>query len=605
MSDSFSSFPTTRQTSKSFALSDTPAWEKYIKSSDFARISQIYNKERDLPDPCGKGELSKINIALKKFFTALKGIKEYGELYINGSINKISNITNLIKSTSKIIASVLKSLISRLRDFLIDKIRKALDSVLDSILPTVAKQYKNTTIQLIIDQIFCSFKDIISNLLNLVIDFLNELIGKIINVPFCATQQFVNALINNLAAIIDKTLGPILDQVNDILGGVGKIVGSVFEAIDYILGFESFLCAAPNCPELKEFKAGPWGGPSSAQIDTFNNFAKVPTAEGIVGKVDDYISNIEIFGDRLGDASSPSSSITECDADAYRCGPPKILIFGGGGIGAVGEAVIDNIGRTIGVSLLNRGSGYKRPPFVSFVDNCATTFTSGYAVIDDNPDSSTNGQIIDIVMTNIAPSAPADGKDEYDYTLLGSLVDSSPTDGGLGTGAGSGGDGSGSGGDGSGSGGDGSGSGGDGSGSGGDNKITDDYIVCLNGFTIVNTGTGYTENDSIQITPDIPGLNAVVSLTEFGQIIDIQITEEICGITEYPDIVIDSNTGGEGVVIRPNLTFTKVLEDVPEDSGLVLDKPITTLRGRQVFTENLRKQGFTRKSVVRIVDCVN
>ena len=578
MSDSsFSSyFPTTRQLSKGYTFLDTPAWEKYIKSSDFARISQIYNKERDLPDPCGKGELSKINIALKKFFTALKGIKEYGELYINGSINKISNITNLIKSTSKIIAGVLKSLISRLRDFLIDKIRKALDSVLDSILPTVAKQYKNTTIQLIIDQIFCSFKDIISNLLNLVIDFLNELIGKIINVPFCATQQFVNALINNLAAIIDKTLGPILDQVNDILGGVGKIVGSVFEAIDFILGFESFLCAAPNCPELKEFKAGPWGGPSSAQIDTFNNFAKVPTAEGIVGKVDDYISNIEIFGDRLGDASSPSSSITECDADAYRCGPPKILIFGGGGIGAVGEAVIDNIGRTIGVSLLNRGSGYKRPPFVSFVDNCATTFTSGYAVIDDNPDSSTNGQIIDIVMTNTAPSAPADGKDEYDYTLLGSLVDSSPTDGGLGTGTGS----------------------------DGNNQIADDYIVCLNGFTIVNTGTGYTENDNIQITPDIPGLNAAVSLTEFGQIIDIQITEEICGISGYPDIVIDSNTG-EGAIIRPNLTFIKVLEDTPEDPDIVLDEPITTLRGRQVFAENLRKQGFTRKSVIRIIDCID
>ena len=580
MSDSFSSyFPTTRQTSKSFALSDTSAWEKYIRSSDFARISQIYNKERDLPDPCGKGELTKINIALKKFFTALKGIKEYGELYINGTINKISNITHLIKSTAKIIAAVLKSLVNRLRDFLIDKIRKVLDSVLDSVLPTVAKQFKNTTIQLIIDQIFCSFKDIISNLLNLVIDFLNELVGKIINVPFCAAQQFTNALINNLAAIIDKALGPILDQVNDLLGGVGKIVGSVFEAIDFILGFESFLCVAPNCPELKEFKAGPWGGPSSAQIDTFNNFAKVPTAEGIIGTVDDYISNIELFGDRLGDASSPSPGITECDADAYKCGPPKILIFGGGGAGAVGEAVVDNIGRTIGVSLLDRGSGYKTPPFVSFVDNCATTFTSGYVVIDDNPDSATNGQIADIVMTNIAPSSPADGKDEYDYTLLGSLVDSSPIRGGLG-------------------------SGGDGSGSGGDGSGSDDYIVCLNGFTVVNTGTGYTENDSIQITPDIPGLNAAVTLTEFGQIIDIQINEEICGISGYPDIVIDSNTG-EGAVVRPNLTFTKVLEDAPEGSDLVLNEPITTLRGRQVFTEDLKKQGFTRKSVVRIVDCVN
>jgi len=568
--------PITRQTDKGFTLLETPVWEKYIKSVDFAQAAQIYSRERIAANPCGDGELSKINVALQKFFTILKGIKKYGELYINGGINKLSNITSLIRSTSKIIASVLKSLMSRLRDFLIDKIRKELDAVLDVVLPTVAKQFQNTIIQQIIDKIFCGFKDIISNLVNLVVDFLSELVGKIVNVLFCVAQQFTNALINNLAAIIDKTLEPILGEIDNILGKVGKVAGNVFEAINFILGFQSFLCAAPNCPEVKKFKAGPWGGPSDAQIDAFNNFANVPTAEGVIGTVDDYISNIEIFGDRLGDAPSSPSSITECDPKAYRCGPPKVLIFGGGGAGAVAEAVVDNVGKTIGVSLLNKGSGYKRPPFVSFKDNCATTFTSGYAVIDDDPDSPTNGQITDIIMTNIAPSAPPDGKNEFDYTSSGSLVDDDGGDDGSQIDDDGGDDGS---------------------------QITDDYIVSLTGFTVVSTGSGYTNDDNIQITPNIPGLDATVSLTEFGQIIDIQITEDVDGISGYPDIVIDSNTG-EGAIIRPNLTFTKVLEDSPEDSDLVLDKPITTLRGRQVFTEELRNQGFTRKSVVRIVDCV-
>ena len=73
-----------------------------------------------------------------------------------------------------------------------------------------------------------------------------------------------------------------------------------------------------------------------------------------------------------------------CDTSAFKCGAPKITFFGGGGAGAVGEAIVDNVGRTIGVDLVFGGSNYNRPPFVSFEDSCENTFTSGYAVIDSD-----------------------------------------------------------------------------------------------------------------------------------------------------------------------------------------------------------------------------
>ena len=634
MTDSFlnpGSIPITRLTDKGFTFSDAPDYEKFIKSVAFNEAAKTYEASRSLPNPCGESEISKINVELKKFFTVIKGIKAYGDLYINGSINKIQNITSLIRKTAQIISGVLKTLTNRLRDFLLDKIRKAIDAVADTLFPTIAKQFENTAIQAIIDQLFCAFKDIIANLVNLVIDFLQELVGKIVNVPFCVAEQFTNALVNNVAALIDNQIGPILDQIDNILGEVGSIVGSVFEALDFILGFDAFLCAAPNCPELTEFQASPWGGPSDAQKDSFANFAAVPTAEGIVGSVDEYISNIEIFGGTLGDAERPPSSITECDADAFRCGPPKVVIFGGGGVGAVGEVIVDNIGTTIGVDLLNQGTGYRTPPFVSFVDNCATSYTAGYTTIDDD------GHVTEIVITNPGISPPIDGKDEFDYDGGGNVI--IPPGGGDGTdsrgdsgidsggdsGIGSGGDGGiGSGGDGGiGGGGDGGiGGGGDGGnviippgggdgtdsrgdggiGSGGDSG--NDYIICLNGFLVENTGLGYTENDTITITPDVPGLDAKVTLTEFGQIVSIEITSDICGIPTYPDIIIDSPTG-EGAVIKPILSFTRVLDSAPENPDLVLDTPITTLKGRTVFAESLKDQGFTRKSVVRVVDCVS
>jgi len=430
-----------KQTPKGHSFPNTPDCEKFAKSVANGTAIQIYNKERTLPDPCGTSELAKINTALSNFFTAVKGLKKYADLYINGTINKLSNITSLIRNTSQIIGAILKTLINRLRDFILDSIRKGINALIDSLLPTLAKAIKNTIVQKIVDEIFCRFKDIVQGLANLVTDFLFELVGKIVNVPFCIAQQFTNALVNNIAAIVDDAVGPLLDEINDVLSGIASVVSDVFQALDYIIGFEAFLCAKPNCPEIKKFKASPWGGPLQAQIDAFENFSPIPTASGIVGTVDDYISNIEIFGQKIGDAGKIDSDITSCDPSVYECGPPSIEIFGGGGMGAVGQAVVDNIGRTIGVDLISGGSGYTRPPFVSFIDNCEDTFTTGYAEINDQ------GQVTDIVMTSTPVAPPRDGRTENE------LPSSIPTAG-----------------------------------------VENDYVVCLSGFRIKETGIGYTIN---------------------------------------------------------------------------------------------------------------
>ena len=551
-----------RETAKGFTFKDTPACEKYFNSVAFRSALTTYQTERDLPDPCGTSEMSKINTALQKFFEVVKGIKKYGNLYVNGTINKLQNITALIRNTSQIIGAVLKTLVNRLRDFLLDKIRKGISDLINMLLPTVAKVIKNTVIQAVVDNIFCAFKDIVKNLANMAGDFLFELVGKIVNVPFCAAQQFTNALINNIAVIVDNAVGPILDKINDVLGGVTKIVGSVFQALDFILGFEAFLCAKPNCPEIKKFKASPWGGPSQSQIDDFAGFLDVPSESEIVEGAIDFIDKQSIFKQPLGDAAGKfPSSITDCDVSAFKCGPPSIEIFGGGGAGAVGEAIVDNVGRTIGVDLTNGGAGYTRPPFVSFVDSCEDTFTSGYAVISESGEN--KGQVVDIILTTTPPAPPRDGRTEFDPPS--DVVVEQPSN---------------------------------------------DFVVCLEGFRILDTGVGYTVNDSITITPDIPGLTAAVQMTEFGQIVSIQVGSNVCGLITLPEIEINSPTG-EGAIIEPIVSFTPVAEfdetetdidtGVDGDPQLQLDGPINTLRGRSVLVE----KGFTRKDLVRVVDCVS
>ena len=52
------------------------------------------------------------------------------------------------------------------------------------------------------------------------------------------------------------------------------------------------------------------------------------------------------------------------------CGPPELKFFGGGGVGAIGNPVVDVNGNLIAVDLISGGFGYTTPPFVQVIDPC-------------------------------------------------------------------------------------------------------------------------------------------------------------------------------------------------------------------------------------------
>lgn len=508
-------------------------------------LRQPPQNQVSLPDPCGKSTVEKINVGIFNFFNNLKVIKEYGQLYVVGGLNILQDVTSLISSTSEIIASALKSLVQRLRNFIMERIRKFISKQIDKILPTIGSILKEVTLDQVVNQLQCAFDKIILGLKNFVIDFLQALVEQILNPAFCAIEGFTSALINSLSASIDKALEPILSQLQDFLGGAFKVVGIVFEAIDYILGFESFFCQPKNCPEIKKFIPGAWNGPNKTEIDNFNKIRKnIPSAGTAIDKAD------QLLGDFFGKDSDVPAGPLNCNTNPYECGLPEVTLFGGGGFGAAGLALVNNIGEVVGVDLIYPGTDYKKPPFITFTDSCGNgNYASGYTEINSE------GQVTRIVITNSGGgylSGP-NGLDEF-----GNVVGTtSPPEEGQEV----------------------------------SNGGIREYVGCIVGFDVLNTGIGYTIDDQVTLIPDVSGLNAVISITPEGQIINVTLTSSTCGITEIPKVVINSENGA-GAVIRPQVEFTRIssteqyLEDITSTS--IPSDP----------------NAFDKNKLLRVVDCI-
>ena len=539
---------------------DKTTEEGASKAEILAATQELQNakKEANLSsataDPCG-GNVNAIQLALKRLFKTLRDIKKYGQEFVDGITNTMSNIRSLIKDTASVIASVLRSMVQRIRNFIVDKITKAIDKIADKIFTSLTKSIKDTIVQKIIDALLCKFTEILTGLGDFVGNFLKELVGKVVAIPLCAAQQFTNALINNLAAKIDKAIGPILDGISDMIGGVGKIAGSVFSAIDTILGFESYLCLPKECPEVNAITLDPSKlGPIKSVKDKFDGFnesiKKIDKdgdgsfADEAKEGINNYIGDFSVFGTKLKDMPEADSSDEYkelntmvddvCNANSLRCGPPTIEIFGGGGIGAIASAVVDELGHVIAASLEDGGSGYTSPPFVAILDSCDIgQGASAYSELNDD------GEIERIVIVN-----------------TGNGYNNQPISGG---------------------------------------GVASDYIVCLDGFEIISTGIGYAPTDDIVITPDIPNLEVSVQMNEEGQIVQMQVLNSVCGIIGTPELEINSLTGA-GIDVRPILSVSKIKsEDTPDT---VVDVDISA-------HEDTIKILAQEKNIVRVIDCVS
>ena len=108
-------------------------------------------------------------------------------------------------------------------------------------------------------------------------------------------------------------------------------------------------------------------GRSIAQANTYE--ASNPGTTYIFLNGDNKVEYLSI--DEVNKLTSKNLLRTDpCLVGPQPCPPPTLEFFGGGGIGAEANPVVDRQGNLLAADLVNGGFGYETPPFVTVVDPC-------------------------------------------------------------------------------------------------------------------------------------------------------------------------------------------------------------------------------------------
>ena len=386
------------------------------------------NTTREIPLSAGECEddnekMSNVTKSMRNLFDIVSKLEKFSGGYIDPVLGTIVDVDALIDKASTEISGAMSSVIRGIRYEAFDKINKVIDKRLNFLSPTfLAESIAANELK---EGFLCAMENILNGLKSFVGKFLKELLGKLINVPLCAAEQFLGGLISGVMSNIQSAIGPILGGLSGITGAAMPNVSSMLSGALGKLnaGIALFSCTNPKCPPKEDFMINVGPTPKNVvKLDSIlDKVSKLSTVKNIA---DDLVNmtfpNVGI-GTTIGSPSggSPLAGLVDgCSTGSKKCFPPRVVIFGGGGLGAAADAVVNEIGEVIGVRMQDTGLGYTEPPFVSIVDDCDIgRGATATAIVEDE-------KVVNIIITNGGSNyLSGDGiSDTEGFEVIGEVV---------------------------------------------------------------------------------------------------------------------------------------------------------------------------------------
>ncbi len=393
------------------------------------------------PNPCRDTSFDKMEAQMTNFFNKIQGPGSTG-----------LDMTSEIRDSAQIMSRSMNTFVNKVTGSLNDKLSKSIGDGMAAFksmefskvnpsypMPAALKVVIANQLSLapkvmgILDKVFCVGSKIQDAMVDSMTDLLTAAVKNTTNVPACAVQEMIGAINNTIMNDMDDAITPLLGPLTNVLGPVGfefDIKGVLGGGIDILKKADAFSSCEdrPSCPSSSKYIIGKGSRKGANAASTASNFAKMASSSSLVNKATNAANAFEkkygswnLFGSPLAESVSANPCYT---GNPTNCGGPTIEIFGGGGSGGAGQAILGNfidkldtedifaaVKRTAsiaGVEITDRGSGYTSDPMMVFDDECNQGYGAyGKAHVDKNPKSPTYGQIISITIISPGTNYPA------------------------------------------------------------------------------------------------------------------------------------------------------------------------------------------------------
>ena len=481
------------------------------------QIEANSDNETDAEIFCKTNEIAKMTTELKKFTQKLQLLQQLNDssTYLDPVYGGFVDMQKEVKLTASKIHNSVTGLIRRGRTWLIQESVGNFSDDLSAKIDRHSKLKKSEKTSRLNKLIYCNIEKIADDLLAYIEGSLENMIGSLLDVPICAIENFLGDLFGQVLNVLDNDLGGLFGQLNNLHGGGILLPSEVFAKGIQIANLITNVleCDGIVCP---------------VEPTAFSN------KYGVQKKIEDRIGGImekaslnkqiNPLLDKIDNAIDAEPSAPNCNTNVLRCGPPKVDFIGGGGRGVTGSAIVNAVGRIIGVALGGVGSGFTSPPLLTFVDSCGNgSSAGGYPRIKD-------GKVVDVVITD-----PGSGflPNTIETNIDGTIKEIIPDPNGNYDGETS-------------------------------------YVTELDDVVVQNAGVNYDDNDTVIV--DGAEVELVV---QNGHIIDANVVNGGFGFTDLPDLQINSKKG-VGAKLLPVLKFTKV-DDAKSKAEITQDAVVTVI----------------------------
>ena len=478
---------------------------------------------------CEDNEISKISDALKDFTRQINNFQKLNttDVFVNPVYGGIVDIKSEIQLTTNRIHNSMTKLVRRGRSWVIQETLDKMSTTLADKIPKPNQAPTAQAMSALTNTIFCNFEKIQDGLLDYLFQSLENMLGQVLDVPICGIENFMSDMFGQINNILDTTLGDMFSQLNNIQGGGIALPSATFtKAIKFANIITNVLdCDRQNCPENTLYS--PKNGVSKVGGDSFGNISDLMGLSSLTNPL----------LDALDGAIPATPTRPDCSTNVLKCGPPRVDFIGGGGTGASGNAIVNVLGRVIGVSITEPGLGYSDIPLVSFVDSCENGYgAGGFPIMGDviDPDGNPSTGVIAVVMTASGQEyLPNTTETDIDGNVKEIIPDSNANY---------------------------------------DGEIS--YVTSLDRVVVENTGFDYDDNDTASVIGGT-GQAQIELITEDGFITGANVVNGGFGFTSLPRVRINSDTGA-GAKLRPVLKFTRV-DDASQLAQVTQDAVVTVI----------------------------